>query len=177
MGSCASTTRCAPGAAIHSQALVRRGSKIRKTTGQSPSQFCFPAVRVPEKGWLHGARSESWRRGNPSMLELWSPITPWGCRSGVRVAAGCRKGAPGGNAPSLILIGLHDTGPGCPPIYKVMFVRGGTWGAPRVHEPSQKPWFCGCCGGTRPTCARVPPSITMAPWPLQLPWREVPLQN
>ena len=29
-------------------------------------------------------------------------------------------------------------------------------GAPWVHRHKPNPWFCGCCGGTRPTCPGLP---------------------
>ena len=29
-------------------------------------------------------------------------------------------------------------------------------GAPWVHRHKPNPWFCGCCGGTRPTCPGCP---------------------
>ena len=66
-------------------------------------------------------------------------------------------GAPGSMFPPLILIRLHDGGPGCPPPCIVDSCFRGTRGAPRVHEPMQNSWFCGYAGGTRQSCARVPP--------------------
>ena len=49
----------------------------------------------------------------------------------------CGGGAPGAMFPPLILIRLHDTGPGCPPPFNGDSCFRGHPGAPRVHEPMQ----------------------------------------